>query len=221
MSTFLRSLPLTFVLLLASCGSSEPVEVVDMDKVLEIFDRVTSGEVPAEYSEAGATEVAPLERENAELTKQFLAAFSKELNAAKLSRYPMGILMLESGAIEGFRDLDGSGMKDAREPAIFKIEIDPENNRVVATQQVADQTYRRDRSYRHHRYHGGYWGYWMMGSMWGRQRSYYSSPSRVRPSYGSMKMAPTGYHRSAVSRARSSSGSARSRGGSRSFGGGK
>ncbi len=215
------------LLLLAACGSDEEVEVIDMNKVLEIFDQVSTTPVPGAEAPGGTdattgTEgVEPLEQPDAQKTKAFLTTFTEKLNAAKLINAPIRAQMMMSGGIEGYRDRDGNGTKDSRDEQLFILEIDPENKRVIATQTVAKETYRRDHYYRHHHYHGGYYGYWMMGSMWGRQRSYYSSPGRTRPSYSRMQMSDRNYHSRATTKARSASRSARSRGGSRGFRGGK
>jgi hypothetical protein len=207
--------------LLGGC-EQRPVEVIDIDKVLEIFDRVSRTETGETVEgEERDGKIEPLAEERPDRTKEFLSRFAAELNAAKLISSPVGVSMLASGAIEGFRDENGDGMKGSREPRLFTLEIDGEENRVIATQVVAGETYHRHRSYYHHHYHGGFFGYWMMGSMLSRQNRYYSSPSRRRPDYRSMRMASDGYRSRAVSRARSSRGGARSRGGSRGFSGGK
>lgn len=245
----------SLALSLNGCGSSEPsVSVVDLDKVLDIFEKVLKEKAPAaakrpvvgnnqngaDAKPGAANDLKPLERnkENAQLTAAFLKRLTTELNKAKLIEDPIGVMMLPSGAIEGFIDQNKDGRKvGASEKKLFRVEIDYERSRLVATDDTGqgDQTYRRDRRY-HYRPGGFFMGY-MLGSMWGRQNSYYSGArASSRPRYGSMKMNQRGYHSKAVASARtrakasgrsyngrstrSASRGARS-GGSRSFRGGK
>jgi hypothetical protein len=207
-------------LLLGGCGRRD-VEVVDLDKVLTIFDRVAKQDAPEGATvEPAADQVEPLQETDPQKVQAFLDEFESELNEAKLIPSAIGVHMKSSGEIEGFRDRDADGTKDSRDDRLFTIAIDPESKRIIATQEVADQTYRRDHYYHRHHY-GGHWGYWMYGSMWGRQRRYYDDPGRRRPDYSRMAMSDSNYHGRAVQRARSSRRSARSSGGSRSFFGGK
>jgi hypothetical protein len=169
--------------------------------------------------------------EQPEVTAAFLKAFAANLNAANLIRSVIGVELGQTGAIVGFADGDGNGMRAMQERELFRIEYDADGNRVIATQQVSGNTYRRDHYY-HHGYHSYYYYGALHRSMWGRQRDYYGAPGamsgRSRPDYSRMQMSPTNYHSGAVSRAtasmrssRSSSGSARGFGGSRSFSSGK
>jgi len=214
-------------LLLSGCGSSN-VEVIDLNRVLEIFDKVATSEVPEDFAtgqtgleQDAEARVVAVDDTDPTRRKAFLDAFAKALNDAKLISTHIGVEMHSDGSIRGFADRNKNGKRDSNEKELFKIEIDPENGRIVATQSVSGQTYRRDHHYSRHHYHNR-WGYWMYGSMWGRQRRYYGSGTgRTRPDYSRTTMSSRSYHSSAVSRARSSSSSARSWGGSRSFSGGK
>lgn len=231
---------------LSGCGSSEQsVSVVDLDKVLEIFEKVlqppgeanavaANGAQPADAKEQA--ELKPVEeaQEDTTKTKAFLTKLAGELNKAKLIEDHIGVHMLQTGDIEGFidenKDLKRSGTNEKK---LFVVSIDYKNSRLVAIDDTGqgDKTYRRDRGY-HYRPGGFFMGY-MLGSMMGRQGRYYSG-GRAHPGYG--RMSPRGYHSGAVSSARSrakargSSYNGRSRssssrgarsGGSRSFRGGK
>jgi hypothetical protein len=209
------------MLVLGGCGSKDP-EVIDLDRVLEVLDEVAKAEAPDEVADGQtAQKLAPLNNEDPDRQSAFLAAFAKALNDAKLISQHVGVAMHDDGSIRGFADRDRDARRDSGEEELFKLEIDPESGRVIASQDVAGQTYRRDHHYTHHHYHGGYWGYWLYGSMWGRQRDYYRSPGRSAPDYSRMNMSSPNYHTNAVNRARSSYSSARSTGGSRGFFGGK
>lgn len=262
------------IVVLVGCGSSSSrVEVIDLNRVLDIFDTTlkaqsgesgqsgdTSGDAENAAAAAGGevgagagnTEGAggvndaagapsgdgasgpavDLEApEQPEVTAAFLQAFAANLNAAKLIRSVIGVELGQTGAIVGFVDGDRNGMRATQERELFRIEYDVDGNRVIASQQVSGNTYRRDHYY-HHGYHSYYYYGALHRSMWGRQRDYYGAPGalsgRTRPDYSRMQMSPTNYHSGAVSRAtasmrssRSISSSARGFGGSRSFSSGK
>lgn len=242
---------IVLMLLVAGCGRSRRIEVIDLDRVLTILDTVmktpigdgsTTPEVgkpeAGKLSENETVRIEPIDSndERADLTAEFLTRFSTALNAAKMMSRPIGVVLESSGAMLGFSDSNGDGNKSSGDRDMFRIEVDAEQGRVVASDLQRPQ-YRRDHyygsSYYGHRYHGGggfFMGY-MLGSMSGRGRSYYGG-SRRRPNFSGMSMAPSGYQRTAVraaktkaqaaSRARSRArSSARSRGGSSSFRSGK
>ncbi len=227
------------VFILNGCGGGDPsVSVVDLDKVLDIFEKVLKEPAPGGAPVANAKtgqksdanekqEFKPLEQnqENAQKTTAFLKKLTVELNKAKLVEDHMGVQMLPSGAIEGFIDADKNGRKSgANEKKLFTVEVDHERSRLIATDDTGQggETYRRQRGFRP----GGFFMGYMIGSMMGRQNRYYSG-GRARPRYGSMNMSKAGYHKNAVSSARSRARAARSgsrgarRGGSGGLRGGK
>ncbi|MFT7534637.1 MAG: hypothetical protein ACI85K_000586 [Hyphomicrobiaceae bacterium] len=247
---------IALMLLVTGCGRSRRIEVIDLDRVLTILDTVMKtpigdgttttevGNTDAGNTEAGklgeneTVRIEPIDSndERADLTAEFLTRFSTALNAAKMMSRPIGVLLESSGAMLGFSDSNGDGYMSSGDRNMFRIEVDAEQGRIIASDLQRPQ-YRRDHyygsSYYGHRYHGGggfFMGY-MLGSMSGRGRSYYGG-SRRRPNFSGMSMAPSGYQRTAVraaktkaqaaSRARSRArSSARSRGGSSSFRSGK
>lgn len=246
-----RAIAVLLMLVVAGCGGSRRIEVIDLDRVLTILDTVMKtpigdGTTAPDASKPDAAqpvegETVEVERidpndERADLTAEFLKQFSTALNAAKLMSRPIGVALESSGAMLGFSDNNGDGSKSGSDRDLFRIEIDTEKSRVIASDLQRPQ-YRRDhyygRSYYGYGYHGGggfFMGY-MLGSMSGRSRGYYGG-SRRRPNFSGMSMAPSGYQRTAVkaaktkaqaaSRARSRArSSARSRGGSSSFRSGK
>ena len=176
---------------------------------------------------AAKTEIKEVQHDNKK-TADFLKRFAKNLNAAKVIQGDtIGVLMQPSGAIEGFIDKDKDMRKSgAAEKTLFTIQIDTEKNRLIATQTVEGSTYHRDRHYHRSGFGfggGGFFMGYMLGSMMGRQRGFYGGR---RPGFSSMRMNKPGYHRAAVTKARTSArtragrSSARS-GGSRGFRGGK
>ena len=171
-----------------------------------------------EAANAAAPEVA----EDADKTGLFLKTFASELNKRKLDPvHTAAVYIRDDGAIEGFRDINKDGTRQsATEAQLFWLEIDAPRKRVIVSQKIGGQEYRRP--YRTSGLGMGLMGGYMLGRMMGRQRGFYSRPGRTRPRYGTMKMSPKGYHKSAMSKAKSAAGAkARSKGGSKGFKGGK
>lgn len=237
-----RATAVVLMLLVTGCGGSRRIEVIDLDRVLTILDAVMktpiSGEAsPPAASNPAESETVEVERldsgaEREALTSEFLTRFSTALNAAQLMSRPVGVVLESSGAMLGFTDSNGDHKKSGSDRGLFRIEVDTDKNRIIASDLQRPQ-YRRDHyygsSYYGHRYHGGggfFMGY-MLGSMSGRSYRHYGNSGR-RPNYSGMSMAPSGYQRSAVQRAKTKAraasrarSSARSRGGSSSFRSGK
>ncbi len=160
---------------------------------------------PIPQTESGLKPIESTEGQK-ENMKIFLTAYAKNLNAAKIMKKPLGVQLGGDGAIQGFEDPNTNLNRDNKENMLFKVEIDAERNRMIATD--VRRNYRRD-SRMPHMGMGFVAGY-CMASMWGGQRRAGISGSRYR----NMKMSPKSYHGKAVS-------SARGRSGSKSFKGGK
>ena len=236
------ALTLSAVLVLAlGCSSkSAKEEVVDLDKVLAIFDEVANesrdGEANAEAesatdpveSETVTEEEPELAEDDPAAVTEFLVAFQEKLNAANLIESTITVTISDEGKIIGFKDVNADHNFSTAETQYFTIEIDQESERMIATQTINDgTTYHRDHRYSGRSHFGGggfFWGY-MIGSMGRRQNHYYGSGMGTRPNYSSMNMSQRGYHSSAVSRSRSHTSrtrsSSRGRGGSGGFRGGK
>ena len=209
------SILLAFV---AGCGDIN-VEVVDLNKVLDIFDKtLTELDKKEGGDEQDVKEVKKAE-EKPEKRKEFLDLYAKNLNEAKLIKSKIGVQMEDSGDVVGFKDGNGNGTKDAIEKKLFTVMIDSEGGRLIAKDEA---NHHRDRSYRPR---GGFFTGYLIGSMMGRNRSYYTGPrAAMKPNYKNMQMSPKDYHASAVSKAKSkarASSSARSRSGSRGMSFGK
>lgn len=222
----LLALAIMLVTLATGCRNRS-VEVIDLNKVLDIYDKVVKSKEDAEKTESSRLEAAS--GENEKDTQEFLVKFADQLNQAKLIRSPIGVEILGSGMIQGFHDRNRDRKRTSGDAVIFTIELDTVGNRIIATQKVGTQTYRRDHHYSSS-YHRYYYFHRMHGSMWYRQNHYYSSPGRRRPVYSGLPMSKPTYHSSAVTLARStsrssfssgSSSSARGFSSSRSFSSGK
>jgi len=193
-------------MMLTACGGSDPVEVVDLDKVLDVvtatFDTLDS----ASPDGVGETAVDPAQSD--EKMQDFLVLCTANLNDAKIVSQPIGLALLSEGAFEGFMDPNQNGTKDSGEKQIFKVEIDAERNRLIAS----DTQYQRDAGFNPTGLLAGL----LIGSMLSRQRASGVNTNRFK----NQKMSPKSYHSSAVSKA-SSSASARSRSSSGSYSSGK
>ena len=213
----------------SGCRSKTAVEVIDLNKVLDIYDRLVKSKEDSALDES--EKLSASSEENTEDTTAFLKLFTDALNQANLIKSPVAVDMQSSGIIRGFLDRDKNGVKDvsnSKEPELFTLEFDTQGNRIIATQKVAGTQYRRDHHYgsAYNRY---YFYHRMHSAMWYRQNRYYSS-SRPSPNYSGFKMSSATYHSAAVSRAQSvaqassrssSRSSARGSGRSGSFSSGK
>lgn len=226
---------LALLLIVGGC-QSQAVNIVDLNKVLDIFQATlneldgtdvaqakvngSDDNADVESGEAKESEVVGIEvvkEEDKAKQEKFVSLFRTKLNAAKVSAVPVGVTMDASGAIKGFADANQDNVKGAGEKELFKIEIDEQRNRVVASDGGGHY---RDHSYRP----GGFFTGYLLGSMLGRNRGYYSgSRASMKPDYGKTPMSSKNYHSSAVSKAKSAarSSSARSRSGSRGMSFGK
>lgn len=204
---------------IVGCGSSN-VEVVDLNKVLDVFAS-TLDELDKKHSDKGESEVAAVDAADEEdgQRKEFLDLYATNLNKARIIKSAVGVEMSPSGDILGFKDANSNKARDSGEKEIFKLQIDADNSRVIAS----DGTYYRDHRYRPR---AGFFTGYLIGSMLGRNRSYYSGArASSKPNFRNKQMSPKNYHSNAVSKARSKarsrSSSSRSRSGSRGFSFGK
>ena len=211
------SILLAFV---AGCGDVS-VEVVDLNKVLDIFDKTLTELDKKEGGEEAEVAEVKAGDEKEGKRKEFLDLYAKNLNAAKLIKSKIGVQMEASGDVIGFKDGNGNNVKDSIEKKIFTVMIDTEGGRLIAKDEA---NHHRDHRYRPR---GGFFTGYLIGSMMGRNRSYYSGArAATKPNYKGMTMSPKNYHSQAVSKAKAKarsarSSSARSRSGSRGMSFGK
>jgi hypothetical protein len=225
---------------ISGCASdSSHVDVVDLNKVLDALVAVLdeSG-APATAPDAGAAnlsatdgkaEISSLaEIQAVEPAKQdpqketdFLTRYAAKLNEMKVMSSPVGVSMSPGGEIIGFVDPNQNNQQDLGEDKEFTVTIDPANKRLVASD---NHGYHRPHVY--HSHGGGMMMGYMLGSMMGRQNSYYSGPmAAAKPGFANTPMSDSNYHKSAVSSVRSkvssAASSARMRTGSKGFSFGK
>lgn len=226
----------------AGCGVQNE-DVVDLNKVVDalvaVLDEgnVAKNAATKEGGEAvvsatdgfaevsSTTEIQAIEPDKQNPTKEtdFLKKYAAKLNEMKAMNAPLGVSMAAGGEIIGFQDPNQNMVQDMGESKEFTVTIDVENSRLVASD---NHGFHRPHGYGFNP--GGMMMGYMLGSMMGRQRSFYSGGmSSAKPSFSNTPMSPANYHSSAVSSARStrmSSGSstaARARTGSKGFSFGK
>jgi len=210
------------------------VAVLDEGKVAKItatkeggdtFDLATDGETQV----TSATELPPMELEAIEPEKQdatkeadFLKKYAAKLNEMKAMNSPVGVSMSAGGEIVGFHDPNQNMIQDMGEAKAFTVTIDVANNRLVASD---NNGYHRPHGYGFSP--GGMMMGYMLGSMMGRQNSFYSGGMAAnKPGFTNTPMSPANYHQSAAksvrtSRTSTSSSAARARTGSKGFSFGK
>lgn len=198
---------------LTACGGSDAnVEVVNLNKVLEVMNK-TMDKMQKEVAASGESK---LNKEDPAVRKAFMEKFNvelaKDLNEAKLMSTPIGTEVKNDGAIEGFADLNKNSKQELGqgEKSLFKVEIDGPRNRLIATD--LQHGYRRDSGFST----GGLLTGMLIGHLLSRQLSAGVSPNK----HANTKVSPSGYHSQAVSNAKASA-SARTSSKSGSFSRGK
>ncbi len=108
---------------------------------------------------------------------KFSETYAKDLNATQppLNAGPIGVNSQADGSLLGFDDKNNNKIKDAGEKDLFKMEVDTENNRLVASSEG---------EVREHGFSGsGLLMGMLIGNMLSRQRATGASPAsrRVTP----------------------------------------
>jgi len=192
-----------------SGGEDEDVKVVDLDVVLDSFIEVADG-MPNLAAQAEGEEGEPA-GDSTGLGPLFVKKYAAKLQEVDLFEgETVGIGYTKSGAFVGYADESEDGEMDEDERAIFTVEVDAEQSRLIATD--VENSYHREGSYRSG---SGFLTGFLIARMVSGQRSMGVNTSKFK----SMSMSPRGYHSAAKTSVRSSR-SARSTG-SGSFRSGK
>lgn len=167
-------------MVLAGCGmQAAPEPKVDLDRVMSI-----AGETMDSF-DARATGVSA-----ANAMDEFSELLGYDLNDAlpPLSDGQIGVAPQEDGSLKGFDDVDGDAVFDSGEDELFKVEIDTENNRLLASSEgvVHEGGFSM----------GGLFLGMMLGNMLSRQRSAGINPAsrRATPNAGARSRAGSGSH---------------------------
>lgn len=204
---------------------NDQVDVVDLNKVLEAVASVleeSDGGQSADMARINASAevdsqeviVAAIDpaSQDPEKEKAFLTKLAAKMNELKVMNSQVGVSMSAGGEIVGFLDPNGNNTQEFGESTEFKITIDAENSRLIASD---NNGYHRPYGFRP----GGFLLGYMLGSMLGRQNSFYGGAA---PSVTKAPMSPQNYHKTAVSSARTArASSARMTTGSKGFSFGK
>ena len=193
-TAMITSLILGIPLLLGSCTQKAPG--VDLDRVMKI---TTQSMQRFEQTNLNAVKGTMDDLAMA----QFSRDLADDLRMAQPPLYasPIGIVVAKDGSIQGYDDKNGNYIRETGEGDLFKIEIDSQNNRIIASNDGAVREQGMGMG-------GGLMMGMLMGSMLSRQ-----SAAGIRPgAFNSKRATPK-------PRARTSS--ARSRAGSGSFSSGK
>jgi hypothetical protein len=234
-SQFARVSLLLSAAVLGGCNAGGSVDVVDLNKVLDSLAAVLDQSASPDAAPATAVNVAgndgkpgteanlaaiPPDKQDPAKEAAFLQKYANKLNEVKAMSSPVGVAFAAGGEIVGFKDPNGNNVQDLGETKEFTVTIDVDNSRLVASDNNG-----------HHRPYGfqpgGMMMGYMLGSMMGRQNSFYSgAAAAARPNFGGTQMSSPDYHKSAVSSARTrassaASSAARARTGSKGFSFGK
>ena len=192
------------VLLFTACGGGEPAPKANLERILEI----------------SADELKAFETKHKDTNKDkamgdFALSLADTLNATEPKVYPktLGVVAEKDGSFTGFHDENVNKLKDSGEAVAFKVEIDGEKQKLIASdsERSAESPFG-----------GMMMGMMMgmlMGNIMGRQRSTGTKPGANTPPRKSAKS--TKSSSSSSSKKSSSAPSAKSRAGSGSFSSGK
>jgi hypothetical protein len=122
--------------------------------------------------------------------EQFAKAFAENLNKAKATPEPAGVVVLDDGTIQGFADPNKNGVKDGSEKELFRVYLDEKRARLVASDTARGYNRERPCGFSASGLLTGY----LIGSMLNRQRTSNFDTGKL----ASLPMAPAGYHGQAV-----------------------
>ena len=111
------------ILLNGNSGSSSGASTAQLDRALGIAtDTANNFEATEGVNENNAMD-------------KFASKYNEGLNAAQppINANPIGVESLADGAILSFDDANSNGIKDPGEKDLFKMEVDAENNQLIAS----------------------------------------------------------------------------------------
>ena len=176
----LTALTLFTSMVLTGCGmQSAPEPRVDLDRVMTI-----AGETMNSF-DARATGV-----DESNAMNEFSVLLGYDLNDAQPPLYDgqIGVAAQEDGSLMGFSDADGNATQESGEDELFKVEVDTENNRLLASSEGAVQ----ERGFSM----GGLFMGMMLGNMLSRQRTSGVNPAarKATPASSARSRAGSGSH---------------------------
>jgi len=195
------------VLLFTACGGGEPEPKANLERILEIS---------ADELKAFETKHKDTSKEKA--MSDFALSLSDTLNSTEPKVYPktLGVTAEKDGSFTGFRDDNVNKLQDKGEPTIFKVEIDGDKQKLIAS----DSERSAESSFPFGGMMMGMMAGMLMGNIMNRQRATGTTPGANTPPRKSAKSTKSSAFSSSSSK-KSSTPSAKSRAGSGSFSSGK
>lgn len=182
------------LIVLTGCQNNYSQQSVDLDRVLRIMSTsLTAFEQQGQSNDQQAMEA-------------FAKQFSSDLNTSNPKVHPQNIVVIANndGSFSGYNDKNDNNSKDSGERKLFSIEIDSENNRLLASE---------GQRVREHRAGSGLLTGLLIGSMLSRQRTAGVNTNNIRNKTATPRQTSSRSQRSNTNSARS-----RSRSGSYSRG---
>jgi len=165
-------------MLLISCGGGG-TPIPDLDQALNI--------AAESLTQFDASEDDIKEEEAME---EFAIVYTNNLNASQPAVHtgPLAVAAQADGSFSVFDDKNSNKLADSGEDELFKVEVDNENGRLIASA----ESYVRDRGFSG----GGLLMGYLIGSMLGRQRAAGVTPStkKASPKMSAKQRARSGSH---------------------------
>ncbi|MGI9518667.1 MAG: hypothetical protein ACR2NP_16540 [Pirellulaceae bacterium] len=189
--------------MLTGCRA-EPIDVADLNQVLnELAASLAQLDAHAADQQSQKLVGITADEENTVDRQAFLDAFANNLNRIELISQPFGVVMVDSGDLFGFGDLNSDNRRDQGEVTFFRVQLDEDNDRLIASD---GEGHFRDHDYDAKRMR--HYTFQLIGTMLGRKRAYYvGHAAPLRPEFGPLEMSPKDYYPDAVIKARRRKGS--------------
>ena len=112
---------------LTACDQKKSA-TADLDRVLGV-----ASDSMVSFESKNSSNLEALNEGN--VMDKFSSSYASNLNASQppIHTGPMGVKSEKDGSFAGFDDKNNNGIKDEGEKDIFKLEVDTENNRLVAS----------------------------------------------------------------------------------------
>jgi len=114
-------------LALTACDQSKSA-TADLDRILGV-----ASDSMVSFESKNSSNMETLNKDN--VMDKFSTSYASNLNASQppIHSGPIGVKSQTDGSFAGFDDKNNNGVKDADEKYLFKLEMDTENNRLVAS----------------------------------------------------------------------------------------
>ena len=112
---------------LTACDQKKSA-TADLDRILGV-----ASDSMVSFESKNSSNMEALNEDN--VMDKFSSNYASDLNASvpPIHSGPIGVKTEQDGSFAGFDDKNNNGVKDADEKDLFKLEVDTENNRLVAS----------------------------------------------------------------------------------------